>query len=173
MKKNKAEIILNPTRQRILQYLAINKKGTTKEIKSALSDIPPASLYRQIKVLLDAGMIEVVEEKKIRGTVEKTYSMKNELIDPNNHAELDVVIQTALCLIGQSFQDYFARKDADPQRDLLSFGTATLLLSDEEFETLFREISCAITKVLHNTPAENRKPRRITFISSPEEDWKP
>lgn len=35
-----AEVIMNPTRQRILQYLMVYETGTVKEIKNALPDIP-------------------------------------------------------------------------------------------------------------------------------------
>ena len=35
-----AEVIMNPTHQRILQYLMVYETGTVKEIKNALPDIP-------------------------------------------------------------------------------------------------------------------------------------
>ena len=41
-----AEVFMNPVRQRIIQYLLVHEKGTVKEMKKVLSDIPNASLYR-------------------------------------------------------------------------------------------------------------------------------
>lgn len=35
-----AEVIMNLTRQRILQYLMVHETGTVKEIKNALPNIP-------------------------------------------------------------------------------------------------------------------------------------
>lgn len=65
------KIIMNPVRQRIVQYLILHEEGTVSSIREELNDIPPASLYRHIKILYEAGGIEVVRERKVRGTVEK------------------------------------------------------------------------------------------------------
>ena len=42
------EIVMNPARQRIFQYLLVNETGTVKEMRKALPDIPSASLYRHV-----------------------------------------------------------------------------------------------------------------------------
>lgn len=65
-----AEVVLNPVRQRIFQYLLIHETGTVKEIRKALPDVPSASLYRHMKILADHSIIMVVGENRIRGTVE-------------------------------------------------------------------------------------------------------
>ena len=38
-----AEVFMNPVRQRIIQYLLVHEKGTVKEIKKELPDVPSAS----------------------------------------------------------------------------------------------------------------------------------
>ena len=43
MKTEIAEVFMNPVRQRIIQYLLVHKKGTVKEIKKELPDVPSAS----------------------------------------------------------------------------------------------------------------------------------
>ena len=35
-----AEIVMNPVRQRIFQYLLVHETGTVKEIRTALPDVP-------------------------------------------------------------------------------------------------------------------------------------
>ena len=70
MEKDFMKVIMNPIRQRIVQYLMIHGQGTSKEIMEELTDIPPASLYRHVKILAENGCIEIAEEHKIRGTVE-------------------------------------------------------------------------------------------------------
>ena len=42
-----AEIVMNPVRQRIFQYLLLHETGTVKEIRKALPDVPGASLARE------------------------------------------------------------------------------------------------------------------------------
>ena len=43
-----AGVVMNPVRQRIIQYLILHGEGTAKEMQAELSDIPVASLYRHI-----------------------------------------------------------------------------------------------------------------------------
>ena len=64
-----AEIVMNPVRQRIFQYLLLHETGTVKEIRKALPDVPGASLYRHMKLLTEHGILTVVGENRIRGTV--------------------------------------------------------------------------------------------------------
>ena len=78
MKEDIMEVLMNPTHQRILQVLLAKGTGTTAVIREELSDIPPASLYRHVKRLLDAGLIEVAEEKKKRGREERKRKRKRE-----------------------------------------------------------------------------------------------
>ena len=73
-----AKIVMNPVRIRIAQYLILHEQGTTAQIGEELSDVPKASLYRHMKMLEDAGLIQVVQENKKRGTVEKVYKLNQE-----------------------------------------------------------------------------------------------
>ena len=59
-----AKIVMNPVRIRIAQYLILHEQGTTAQIGEELSDVPKASLYRHMKMLEDAGLIQVVQENK-------------------------------------------------------------------------------------------------------------
>lgn len=166
-KKNLADVIMNPVRQRIAQYLLIHETGTTAAIGQELSDIPPASLYRHMKVLLEAGCIEIESEKKVRGVTEKTYRLVQNPMGDVNNQDVAMLIQTSLLSIVSNFQRYFAKEMADPQKDLLSVSTSTLMLSDEEFMQVLQKIGSAIHEVINNKPEEGRKPRSITFISAP------
>ena len=170
MKKDWTNLLMNPIRLRIVQYLMIHEKGTAGEIKLELTDIPPASLYRHIKMLSDAGFLEVVEEKKIRGTIEKTYQFAKNPFGDVNEQDIEVVFQTGLLSLMTTFQKYFARASANPQKDLLGFSTSTLLLSDQEFMEVTKKVGNIFNEVISNKPDDDRKPRRITFISSPCED---
>ena len=76
-----AEIVMNPVRQRIIQYFLIHETGTVKEVRKALPDIPSASLYRHVKILTDNSMITVVGENRIRGTVESIYQLNKSFME--------------------------------------------------------------------------------------------
>ncbi|MDO5522241.1 MAG: helix-turn-helix domain-containing protein [bacterium] len=170
MKKDITKIIMNPIRQRILQFLMINTTGTAGEMKAELHDIPPASLYRHIKVLAEAGLLEVVEEKKIRGTMEKTYALVKQPMGDVNEQDVGNIIQTGLLSLMSSFQKYFMKEGNDPVKDMLSFSTSTLMLSDEEYVQVLMKIGEVLNGVIANQPEEGRKPRRFTIISSPCEE---
>lgn len=171
MKFDFTKIIMNPIRQRIIQFLIIHEKGTTGEMKQELSDIPPASLYRHVKILFEAGCLEVVEEKKIRGTVQKTYRLAKNPMGDVDQQDIRAIFRTGILSLMTTFERYFAQEGVDSQKDLLGLSTSTLMLTDEEYMDMMQKIGEIFSQVIYNKPGGGRKPRRITVISSPcEED---
>jgi predicted ArsR family transcriptional regulator len=170
MKKNLMEVVMNPTRQRIVQYLLVHGQGSTGEILKELQDIPPASLYRHVKLLLDAGLIEVEKEERIRGAVEKTYRLKQNPGGDIKNQDIAAMIQTGLFSLMTDFQKYFAQSDADPMKDMISFTASTLMMTDEEFTEFLMKLNKIAVEAIKNTSGEARKPRRLTLISSPGEE---
>lgn len=170
MKKNDyIETCMNSTRQRILQFLMSRKEATTSEIVKELTDISRASLYRHIKVLLEAKVIVVVREEAKRGATEKTYAIAPKMPFDNSIEECSSLIQSALLGLQGEFCRYFQKEAPDPQRDLLTVGSASILMSDEEMMTFLTEYGQLIQKYMQNKPSDNRKVRKVTFISSPNE----
>lgn len=165
-----AKIIMNPVRQRIIQYLLLHEEGTASSIREELNDIPPASLYRHIKILHDAGGIEIVRERKVRGTVEKTYALAKNPAGEYSREGAARMIQSALFSLAASFSRYFAQEERDPMKDMLSLSTSTLLLTDEEFMEMTAKIGAVFNEYIYNKPEGDRKTRRITLISSPSEE---
>ena len=160
-----AEVVMNPVRQRIFQYFLLHKTGTVKELKKALPDVPNASLYRHINILADHSILVVVDENRIRGTVESVYQLnKNALAteDENGNA-----VQMSLLSICASFAKYFAKGNADPKKDMLLLTNCTLLLTDEEFSGFLSEINEIALKYMKAEATESSKMRQITLISAP------
>lgn len=168
IKKDLSKLIMNPVRLRIIQYLLLNECGTTSDIKHELKDIPLASLYRHIKMLEKAELIIVMKETKIRGTVEKTYQINKDM-NLNSEDQVLPIIQTGLLNIMNDFNRYFAKEEKDPQKDMLFLSTSALLLSDEEFTQFTEKLGAIFSEVINNKKTDERKVRRITFISSPAE----
>ncbi|MBE0688508.1 MAG: helix-turn-helix domain-containing protein [Anaerolineae bacterium] len=73
MTQSKADLILHPIRMRILVALS-GQTFTVKQLAEALPDVPQTSLYRQVNALADAGLINVIEERPVRGVIEKVYN---------------------------------------------------------------------------------------------------
>ena len=160
-----AEVVMNPVRQRIFQYFLLHEAGTVKEIKKALPDVPNASLYRHIKILVDHSILMVVGENRIRGTVESIYQLNKDALATED--ESGNAVQMSLLGICASFARYFARGDADPRKDMLLFTNCTLVLTDEEFSGFLSEINEIALKYMKAEATENSKTRQITLISAP------
>ena len=159
------EIVMNPARQRIFQYLLVHETGTVKEIRKALPDIPSASLYRHMKILTDNDILTVVEENRIRGTVESVYKLNKKALEKNDNTELSV--QASLLRLCEEFAKYFSRGDVNPVEDMLLLTSCTLKLTDEEFAAFFSEINQVALKYMSMETHDGSKTRQITLISSP------
>ena len=160
-----AEIVMNPVRQRIFQYLLVHETGTVKEIRTALPDVPSASLYRHMKILTENSILMVVGENRVRGTVESIYQLNKsalEIDDANG-----IAVQTALLGICASFAKYFSGDSPDPRKDMLMMTTCTLTLTDGEFMNFLSEINQIAVKYMDTSVKEESKTRQITLISAP------
>lgn len=163
------EACMNSTRQRIMQVIMTKKEATSGEIGEELPDIPRASLYRHIKVLLDAEVIVVVRETYKRGSVEKTYAMASQMPYEDTNEEYHSLIQSALMGLQGEFHRYFSGEDPDPQKDLLTVASASLVMSDDEMKDFITAYGELIQKYMPNKPAKGRKVRKVTFVVSPNE----
>ena len=75
------EAALHPVRIKILSYL-FSEPSTPQQIHKDLPEIAPATLYRHVKALLDAGLIEVEQENQKRGAIEVTYRLSRATSQP-------------------------------------------------------------------------------------------
>ena len=160
-----AEIVMNPVRQRIFQYLLVHETGTVKDIRKALPDIPSASLYRHMKILTDNAVLTVVGENRIRGTVESIYQLNKSALEIDDADGAGV--QMALRSICTSFAKYFAGGHADPRKDMLMLTTCTLTLTDEDFMSFLSEINRLALKYMDIEVRKASKTRQVTLISAP------
>ena len=160
-----AEVVMNPVRQRIFQYFLLHETGTVKELRKALPDVPSASLYRHIRILSDHAILMVVDENRIRGTVESVYRLNKDALATED--EGGNAVQMSLLSICASFARYFAGGNVDPQRDMLLLTNCTLLLTDEEFSGFLSEINEIALKYMKAEVTASSKTRQITLISAP------
>lgn len=148
----------------------INGKGSVKEIKSKLSDLPTPSLYRHVKILSENSIIYVAEENRIRGTVESVYQLSPNALSIEDKDGL--AVQTSLMSIDASFAKYFSSGNADPKKNLYLMTSCTLMLTDDEFNNFLAEVNELAMKYMTKEPSEECRPRQVTLISSPCNDSK-
>lgn len=161
----KLELLIHPTRLRIIQYLSIHKKATTNDIINSLGGVSKASIYNHIKLLEKNQILDVVQENRIRGTVEKVYALKK--MEQSNDFNS---IMTFLLSLMLDFQQYYEKKYS-PTEDMLFAGRDYLLLTDEEFQQFFRDYTNLCNHYFGLNSA-GAKLRNISIISAPINDKK-
>lgn len=136
------EVLSNPVRMRIMQYMAVNVEATTKEIAEYLTDIPRRTLYRHINFLIEGKAILVKEERKVRGGTErllvdnqKNYVSNLKLSDATYQYLMD--IYNKFCLYEKK---HGKKTSKNFDKDLLAFGTSTFYLDDDEMKSMMNEI---------------------------------
>jgi hypothetical protein len=175
-----ADLLLHPVRLRVVQAFLGDRALTTTELRSELSDVPAASLYRHVARLVDAGVLAVVAERRVRGAVERTYVLRtaaasvglDELakMTPDEHRQMFLGFVAGL--IGD-FDRYLARGDIDLLRDGVSYRMAGMWLDDAELMELGRELITVIQPRLANAPKPGRKRRIFGTILLPGTDAGP
>ena len=75
---NITEILSNPIRIQVMQYLQTYGEATTKQIAEALRDVSAPTLYRHIHIMLEQEVLIVKEEHKIRGSTERVLIINEE-----------------------------------------------------------------------------------------------
>jgi DNA-binding transcriptional ArsR family regulator len=169
-----AELLLHPVRLRVLQALAGGRRRSSSELAAELTDVPQASLYRQIKKLADAGVLAVVEERPARGTPQRVYALVDQagVVAPEDLAAAtaeDHLRYFTVFLV--TLLDDFARCLHHSDRDLLADGVGyrqvPLELSRQELAELAGRLNAAVAPVLDNRPGDGRTRRMLTTILMP------
>lgn len=175
MEESLLNVVLHPVRMKIIQYLAVGGSLTAQQIGEQLEGIPQATMYRHLNKLLEAGIVEVVKENRVRGTVEKVFSISAKTMEKAGQQVLSASPQeqmnyffSFLMTLFSEFQRYISRPEHDMVKDGLSYTTSSLYLSDEEFMEFAKEISAAFIKVINNKPSPERKPRTVATIIIPD-----
>jgi AcrR family transcriptional regulator len=168
------DLLLHPVRLRIVEAFLGDRALTTSALAAELADVPPASLYRHVARLVDAGVLAIVAERRVRGALERTYVLRLSAAtigldevegmsaDDHRHAFMTFVAG----LLGD-FDRYLAQGDIDLLRDGVSYRLAGLWLDDAEYAELLRELTRVLQPRLANPPRPGRKRRILGSVLLP------
>jgi AcrR family transcriptional regulator len=169
-----ADLLLHPVRLRIVQAFLGDRALTTGQLAAELADVPPASLYRHVARLVDAGVLDVVAQRRVRGAVERTYVLRASaaLVTPDQVAAMSTedMRHAFMAFVAGLLGDvdrYLAGDDVDPVRDGASFRLAGLWLDDAEFAALLRELTRVLQPAAANPPAPGRTRRILATVLLP------
>ena len=176
MPKDIYEVLLNPTRVRIIQTLILGARETVtaNEICSLISDVPRTTLYRHINILIEANILHVVAERKVRGSVERTLSLNvAEMQKLNEVEDVSQVAFRFLMLTYAKFEKHFSkeeRKGRSAAAEGVFLRNWVPMLNDEEFNAFLSDLRALFGKYHFEDAGEGRKPRDISIICAPSED---
>jgi DNA-binding transcriptional ArsR family regulator len=172
--QKKLDLILHPVRMRILQMVGLERL-TTQQISTALPDVPTSSIYRHLKLLLDAGFIRVAETRQVRGIEEKVYAqaVSPRISDPADMANLTPeehlrYFTSYVTTLIQGFADYLALHDApDLIADRVGYSEASFYATPEEMDAMGAALNQVLLAVAQNPPGEGRQLRKLSIITHP------
>jgi len=172
-----ADLLLHPVRLRIVQAFLGERRLTTGQLRAELADVPHATLYRQVGQLVEAGVLRVVAEERVRGAVERTYALHlaaaqvgpDELAGMSAEDHRRAFTAFVAGLLGD-FDRYLSRGAVDLERDGVGYRQRALWLSDEELADLLRDLQSVVAARAENGPRPGRSRRLLSTVLVPTSD---
>ncbi|MEK4229558.1 helix-turn-helix domain-containing protein [Solibacillus sp. FSL H8-0538] len=154
--RSKAEVLMHPVRMKILQVLMQNKDIglSTLQMSTIIQDVPQATLYRHIQILLDENIIKIIKERKVRSVTEKFYALNEDAARLNEEdlkrlskeKKLNYISNYQLVLLSQ-YQNYLATLEKmESAEDTSTFSLIELTLSGEQFQQFQQELNDLMLK---------------------------
>ncbi|WP_168915937.1 helix-turn-helix domain-containing protein [Microcella flavibacter] len=163
-----ADLLLHPVRLRIVQAMLGYPQSTTRELAERLGDVPVATLYRHVGSLIDGGVLEVVAESRVRGSVERTLrlDLARTSVDPSDDGLVDEARLRAgflayLASLASAFDDYFAAPRATLEDDLVGFRQVAVQATDDEWRVVAVTIRDALLPLVERSEHPEGARRRI------------
>ncbi len=168
------ELVLHPVRLRIVQAFLGTPSLTTGQLRERLPDVPTATLYRQVATLVEGGVLDVVDERQVRGATERTYALRVEnasvsaedaaALPPEAHRRMFMTFVAGL--LGD-FDRYLARGDVDLGRDGVGYRQAAMYLTDDELLELLQDLATVLGPRKALPEADGRRRRILSTVLMP------
>lgn len=178
MNTPKADLILHPVRMRVIMALA-GRQMTVRQISALLPDVPSATLYRHLNTMTAGGILTVVEENRVRGTVEKVYALASpqaghlgagDVANLTKDEHMQLFTAFVVTLLGDFARYLNSRDPIDPAKDFVGFHKYPLYLSDEELRAFVQELNALFIRFAASPHAPERTRRLLSLITMPDFD---
>ncbi|KPI53277.1 hypothetical protein Q3304_10240 [Clostridioides sp. GD02377] len=168
------DCFVNPTKCKLVLEIFSNNRTTAKQLGEKFQDISKATLYRYLNKMLEDDIIKVVEEHKIRGTVEKVYAMKLDIADDvktiineNSGEEYAQLFTQYMMVFLKEFYEYAKREEKDILKDGSGFSVCPVYASVDEITEASKKIASILEPLRNNSNGEGRKMHSIGLIITP------
>jgi DNA-binding transcriptional ArsR family regulator len=168
------DLLLHPVRMRIVHAMSGGRTRTTSELCARLPDVPKTTLYRHVGLLADGGVLEVADEQRVHGAVERHYRLRQDrtkidldaakamTLDDHRHA-----FAGAVAALLAEFNGYLDRDGVNPPADGVGYRQGTLWLDHDELLALVEDLQAAFVARGANEPAPGRRPYLLSAIFFP------
>jgi len=165
---SRTRLVLHPVRIRIVQAFFNDRVLTTRELARELPTLPQATLYRQVATLVAGGALEVVAERQVRGSVERSYRLRpesatfgRESVEAMSRKEQRDAFTT---FVGTLVEDF----DRTPHDLPTAFVQMAVNLTDDELTTLRKELAQVLERYI-TLPADDERRRYLmsTVLMAP------
>jgi DNA-binding transcriptional ArsR family regulator len=175
MATSRADLILHPVRMRLIATLA-RRQLTARQLSELLPEIPQATLYHHLGTLTRVGLLHVVSERPVRGTVEKLYALaeNNVSVAPADlaNASRDDQLRYFTVFVTSLLGDFARYLQQDASIDLLADGAGyrevPVYLSDAELVQFATAVNRAVLPFLENQPSPSRRRRLFATVMIPD-----
>ncbi|MFB4281210.1 helix-turn-helix domain-containing protein [Nonomuraea sp. MTCD27] len=164
------ELLAHPVRLRVVHAMSGGRLLTTSQLCARIPDVSKATLYRHIDLLATGGILEVADERRVRGAVERRYRLRQDLAVIDNAMVESLSLDdhrrgfaTAMAILLAEFNAYLDRDHADPVEDLVGYRQHAVWLSHDELHDLISDLRSAIAPRLANQST----PDRAQYLLSP------
>ncbi|MGW4249053.1 helix-turn-helix domain-containing protein [Nocardia sp. NPDC004722] len=169
------DLLLHPVRLRIVHALSGGRTRSATELCEHLIDVPRTTIYRHLGLLVDGGVLEVAEERRVRGAVERSYRVAADrptiTVEDGAAMTLDEHrrgFATSMAVLIAEFNAYLDQPDADPVGDSVMYRQGTVWLSPEELDAMLTGLREVVAQFTGNQPQEGRRAYLMSPVQFPQ-----
>jgi hypothetical protein len=169
-----ADLLLHPVRLRIVKTFLGDRALTSKQLAAELPDVPAGSIYRHVARLTEAGVLQVVAERRVRATTERTYALRmyaaqmqpDEIAAMTLDEHVNAFLAYVAGLLGD-FDRYIGTQPENPGKDGAGYRVGAMWLTDAELTDYLRELAAISQPRLANAPGAGRQRRMLYTVLLP------
>lgn len=165
------KVLVHPVRSRLINILG-GRRLTRAQVGEMAAEIPGPTLYRNLRILVDAGVVEEVERIPRGGSQEIVYSLAEgkSYVTPDEVAQWSTTERLAaldqfLSSISVGYRAYLAQ-GGDEQCPAMG---VVLALSPEEHEAMGRRLYEVIREYIQLPASPGRKRYVLSVVTQPDE----
>jgi DNA-binding transcriptional ArsR family regulator len=161
-------------RLRIVEALVNSPPLTPAALIERIPGVAQATLYRHLKLLTEVGVTKIASERKVRGVMEKAYTLGAEALGVTPEEVLKAgpeqqfqYFANFVGMLMDQYGHYLSNKDFDLVKDGVGFRQTPFYATDAEFAEMIGKISAAVMEA-YERPSQGRRRRLLATVIMPD-----